>query len=118
METLPTGAGKAGLTFQIGSDSYHQFDFVQDDEVTPITDSTTGWTWEFFIKKSIGDRTKVIDLTLGFGISYVVYSTTSIIIHVSGAQSIVEEGEYYWELRRTDLNEPFMSGPGFFQHEA
>jgi len=118
MEELGTGAGQAKLTFQIGSVSYHTLEFVQEDGVTPIEDDTSGWTFEFYVKDYAGAIEKYFNLTLGNGISWVTYSNTAILITVNATQSLLEEAEYYWELRRTDLNEPFMSGNAIFQYEA
>jgi len=116
MEELGTGAGQAKLTFQIGSTQYRTFNFFEEDETTPVDAST--WTFEFFIKKFKGDIDKIIDLTLGNGISFVTYSDTGVLITVTGAQASIEEGEYYWELRRTDLNIPLLSGVAIFQFNA
>lgn len=116
METLGTGAGRVGLTFQIGSVQYEAFEFMEADEVTPV--DASGWTFEFFIKQNAGSRVKLFSLTLGNGISFLTYSDNSILITVSAVQSNIKEGEYYFELRRTDLNIPLIYGPATFTHKA
>lgn len=116
MEELGTGAGKAKLTFQIGSTQYRTIKWRESDAVTPLDASS--WTFQFLIKKFNGDIDNVISLTLGNGISFVTYSDTEILVVVTGTQSSIEQGEYYWELRRTDLNIPLLSGPAIFQYDS
>ena len=75
---------------------------------------TTGWTWEFFIKKFPGDRKKVLSLTLGSGVSYEVYSDVTLIINLTAAQTAIEEGEYYVALVRTDLPRKVIESKAYF----
>lgn len=120
MNTIGTGAGKVGLTFQIGSVQYETINFFSDDaHLVPL--DVSHWTFEFFIKANEGSRTKIISLTLGAsnGITFVTYSDTGILIKITNAQSLLfEEGEYYWELRRTDLDIPLLYGPANFNFRA
>ncbi len=74
----------------------------------------TLYTWEFFVKRYVGDRVKIISLTLGNGISFPVYTTDQIQIILQAAQTDITEGEYYYELRRTDLLIPYLNGPATF----
>lgn len=115
-EKLGTGAGKLDLTLQIGSTQYRTFGF-NDASGNPLDIST--WTFEFYIKAYAGDLEKILSLTLGNGISFVTYTDTSILVTITGAQATIDpQGEYYWELRRTDLNIPLLSGRVFFTYES
>jgi hypothetical protein len=77
--------------------------------------NTTGWTWQLFIKRFAGDRLNVINLTLGNGLRYEVYSDTDLIADFSSAQTNIEEGEYYWELVRTDIERTWIEGKADFE---
>lgn len=120
MESLGTGAGQINLYFQIGSWWYKYITFRRYSATTDTyTDEDISTkTFSFFIKKNKGDRTKIFNLTNGNGITIPVYSTNQIRIDVTGAQASIEEGEYYWELRRTDLNAPYLTGLAYFTFDA
>jgi hypothetical protein len=120
MDTLGTGAGNLNLTFQIGSAWYKYIVFRRYSATTGIyTDEDISTkTFSFSIKKNKGDRLKVFNLTNSNGITIPVYTTNQIRIDVSGSQSSIEEGEYVWELRRTDLNAPYMSGLAYFVFDS
>jgi len=109
MKTLGTGAAKLNLLFQIGSYRNIVFDFGTD---------VSGWTFEFILKKFKGDRVKIIYKTLGNGISFPVYQTDQIQVTLSSTVTSIEEGEYYWELRRTDTAIPIVNGLAFFSYDA
>ncbi len=90
------------------------------EETVQFTDNgsamdVTPYTWEFFIKQYPGAITKVLSLTLGNGLSFPIYTTDQIHIIVQAAQSNITEGEYYYELRRTDLLIPYLNGPATFR---
>lgn len=77
--------------------------------------NTTGWTWQLFIKKNPGDRLNVISLTLGNGLAYEIYSDTILVASFTSAQTNIGEGEYYYELVRTDIETTWAEGSAFFQ---
>jgi len=109
METLGTGAAVANILFQIGSYRTIIFDFGTD---------VSAWTFELFLKKNKGDRLKTISLTLGSGLSFPVYVSDQIQATFSTTVSLIEEGEYYIELRRTDLGIPLYNGKAYFSFDA
>jgi hypothetical protein len=108
-KTLGTGAAILNLRFQIGSYRIITFDFGID---------VSGWTFEFYVKQNKGARLKDISLTLASGISIPVYESESIDIYFSSTNTSITEGEYYWELRRTDLNVPLINGLAYFTYDA
>lgn len=119
MENVGTGAGNLNLTFQIGSKWYKYFLFRRLSSAGVYTDEDISTkTFAFFLKKNKGDRVKIFNLTNGNGISVPIYSTNEIRIDVSTSQASIEEGEYYWELRRTDLNAPYISGLAYFVYDS
>lgn len=109
MKTLGTGAAQLYFKFQIGSYRQITFDFNTD---------ISGWTFELFLKRFKGDRLKTISLTSGAGLSYPVYSSTEIVATFSITDTSIEEGEYYIELRRTDLGIAIISRLAYFSFDA
>lgn len=111
MNTLGTGAGRLNIKLQIGSTKVIYVTFVDTDIST--------WTFQFFLKTNIGSRIKIFTLSgNGNGISLPVYSTDTIAISLSAANTSQEEGEYYFELRRTDLNIPLLNGGAHLSYNA
>lgn len=76
----------------------------------------TNFTWELFIKRYPGDRLKVISLTLGNGLSYQVYEDNRLISVFTETQTDIQEGQYYWELVRTDINRTYLNGWAYFTY--
>ena len=120
METVGTGAGQINLVFQIGSAWYKYFTFRRYSSTTGLyTDEDISTkTFSFFVKKHNGDRLKMFNLTNSNGITIPVYSTNQIRVDLTGTQTSIEQGEYYWELRRTDLNQPYLSGVATFVYNS
>lgn len=121
MDTLGTGAGQIDIIFQIGS--FRTIPITFTDSLGVGIDISK-WTFEFLIKKNKGDGgansnnlNNVFSLTLGNGISFIVY-TDAILLTFSAAQTNIEEGDYVWELRRTDLNVPLLNGTATFVYDA
>lgn len=108
MVTLGTGAARLDINFQIGSYRLINFEFNTDISL---------WEFEFFIKKNKGDRLKVFTKTLASGISFPIYSDSSIDLEVLAVDSQIEEGQYYYELRRSDTNTPLISGYSYFDFD-
>lgn len=109
MESLGSGAAVLDLLFQIGSYRSILFDFG--------TDIST-WTFEFYLKKNKGDRLKTLSLTSGSGLSFPVYASDQIQAIFSSANTSIQEGQYYYELRRTDLALPLINGFAYFSFDA
>lgn len=109
MVTLGTGAARLDINFQIGS--YRLINFAFNTDISL-------WSFEFFVKKNKGDRLKVFSKTLADGMSFPIYSDQSIDLEVLSADSQIEEGQYYLELRRTDTNTPLICGYAYFDFDA
>lgn len=115
MNTLGTGAAQLNLALQIGSAKDITFAFTNSDG--PDTDISL-WTFELFFKRFAGDRQKTFSLTLGSGLSFPVYEDNELLAEISTSNSSVEEGEYFWELRRTDEDTPIVNGLAYFSFEG
>lgn len=109
MESLGSGAAVLDLLFQIGSYRSILFDFGTD---------VSAWTFEFYLKKNKGDRLKTLSLTLGSGLSFPVYASDQVQAIFSSANTSIEEGQYYYELRRTDIALPLINGFAYFTFDA
>jgi len=109
MVTLGTGAARLDINFQIGSYRLLSFTFNTDISL---------WEFEFFLKKNKGDRLKVFSKTLSDGISFPIYSDDSIDVEIDSTDSQIEEGQYYYELRRTDTNTPLICGYAYLDFDA
>lgn len=120
MNTLGTGAGNFNIVFQIGSAWFKTFVFQRYNSITGVytNEDISTKTFSFYVKRNKGDRIKLFNLTNGNGISVPIYSTNQIRVDVSAINSNIEEGEYIWELRRNDLNEPWLSGLAFFVFDS
>jgi len=105
---------------QIGSIWQKDFIFRTYNSVTEVytDESLTGATFSFFIKKFKGDRLKVFNLTLGNGIAFITYTSNQIRVTASATQTSIQEGEYYYELRRTDLDKAVVSGLAYLTFDA
>ena len=111
METAyPNPSRVLPLDFKINRQAQIRFNITVDD----ASPTTTGWTWQLFIKRFPGDRKNIISLTLGNGLSYEIYSDTILVARFTSAQLAIEEGVYYWELVRTDIENSWLEGPATF----
>ena len=120
METIGLGTGQCILKIQIGAIWTKNFIFKDFDPTTGIyTDQDiSGKTFSFFVKKNKGDRIKIFNLTNGNGITVPIYSINEIRVSISAVQTNIEEGEYYFELRRTDLDKAKIAGLAYFTFDA
>jgi len=120
METIGLGTGQVNLNIQIGAVWTKDFYFQNYNTLTgAYTDEDlTGSTFSFFLKRNIGDRLKTFNLTLGSGIAFITYVDNGIRITASAAQTSIQEGEYYFELRRTDLDKAKLAGKAFLTFDA
>jgi hypothetical protein len=115
MKRVGTGAGNFNIIFQIGSARVLTFTFLNPDGSGY---DISGKTLSFYIKKNKGDRIKLFNLTNLNGITVPVYATNQIRVDFSTSNTSREEGEYYWELRREDLNTPALSGLACFVYDS
>lgn len=106
-----TPARRVNLRFHINRRQFKSFVLLENGEDVA---SVTGWTWEFFLKKNPGDRLKIFSLTLNNGLYYETYSTYTLIADLSVVQSAIEEGDYYFELVRTDIPTTWICGTANF----
>ena len=120
MEKAGTGAGNLNITFQINSIRILTFVFRRYNSTTGIytNEDISGKTFAFFVKKNKGDRLKMFNLSNSNGITVPVYSTNEIRVAISASNSNIEEGEYVWELRRTDLDSAYLSGLAYFVFDS
>ena len=68
---------------------------------------------ELHIYKNQGDKKKLISLT---HVSGLVLNSNTVTASITKALSNIPEGEYYWELYRTDLEETWLCGDAFFHN--
>lgn len=112
MESIfPNPSNVLPAYFKINRQAYIRFTITVDDAAPNVS----GWTWQLFIKRNPGARLIAINLTLGFGLSYETYSDIVLVAHFTSAQTDLEEGEYYWELVRTDIETTWIEGKAFFE---
>jgi|GEM_PF-4748590 len=109
MRVLGTGVAKLDILFQIGSNRIITFDFSND---------VSAWSFEFVVKRNAGDRVKSISKTLSNGISFPVYDSNTINVTFLSSDTSLSEGEYYYELRRSDSNIAILSGSAFFNYTS
>lgn len=120
METAGLGTGQLNLNIQIGAVWDQTFTFYIESAITGanVIEDISTKTFSFFVKKFKGDRLKIFNLTNGNGITVPVYSLNQIRIIIPASVTSIEEGEYYWELRRTDLDKAKISGLAYFNFDA
>lgn len=119
MEELGTGAGRFKLRLQIGSAKQIPISFFTRVSGVDTAEDISGKTFVFFIKKYKGARGNILKYTNQSGITVPIYSTNEILINILAADvTEVEEGEFYWELRREDLDQPKLAGTGEFTYDA
>jgi hypothetical protein len=69
--------------------------------------------FEVFISRYAGDRVKMVNLTIGSGLTI---SDNKLYISLTEDQSNVNEGEYYWELYRPDTGQTWLNGYALFHN--
>lgn len=67
--------------------------------------------FELLIKTNSGEINNVIRLTDGSGLTKVSNSLTA---QITSVQARINEGQYYWELYRPDLEKTWLSGYAYF----
>jgi len=101
------------LYFRINRAYTKDFVFVDAD----LADlDITGHTFTLIIKTNPGAISNVISLTLGFGLEFAVYETNVLTAEVTSAQTLIDEGEYYWELYVSDIQETWLNGKAYFHN--
>ncbi len=121
METAGLGTGQLNLKIQIGAVWDQTFTFYIQSQSTGsnVIEDISTKTFSFFVKKFKGDRLKIFNLTNGNGITIPIYSINQIrIIIPASITTSIEEGEYYFELRRTDLDKAKIAGLAYFTFDA
>ena len=121
METLGTGAGRLDLRLQIGSWKDITFVFRTYDSTTDLytDEDISDKTFVFLIRKYKGARKNLVKYTNVSGITVPIYSINEIRVRILAADvTEVQEGEYYWELRREDLDAPKLFGLCFLTYDA
>ena len=92
------------LRFRINAWQSLTFSFLEAGVTTGV--DITLWQWEFSLRTNPGDRLKTLSLTNSNGLTFPAYTTNELFVTITAAQSSIEEGEYYWELRRRDIDRP------------
>ena len=121
MEKIGTGAGRLDLYLQIESARQLTFIFRTYDSTTEVytNEDISGKTFVFLIRKYKGAKKNLIKYTNQSGITVPIYSTNEIRVDILAADvTDVEEGEYYWELRREDLDQPKLFGLCYLTDDA
>lgn len=119
MVEVGTGAAQMKLNLQIGSAFVLTFKFRTFETTTGIYTPTdiSHKTFSFSLWKNKGDRLKTLNLTNGSGITVPIYSVDEILVSSTISTSVIE-GDYYFELRRTDLNQPSVFGVARLDFDA
>lgn len=100
-------AGLLNIELFVGKFRLQRFVFSDDFDVT-------GFTWQLLVKTNPGDRLNVISLTLGNGLAFPIYEDNVIEARFESVTTSIGEGDYYWQLIRTDTNEPWLNGKAKF----
>lgn len=74
----------------------------------------SAFTWQLLVKTNPGERLNVISLTLGNGLAFPIYEDNVIEARFESVTTNISEGDYYWQLVRTDTNEPWLNGKAKF----
>lgn len=101
------------LYFRINRDGAKRLTFL-DSADDPYDITAIGF--EFFIKEYPGAKQKVISLTIGAGLEIPAYEVNILDIEVEASTTILNEGEYYWELYLTDQKKTWLNGKAFFSN--
>ena len=89
-------AKRLDIKYHQGSDGSKTLTFVDGaDDPYPITSNT----YVLNIKRKIGDNSNVLQLTEGSGLTK---NTSSLVVTLTNAQTNGLNGDYYWELLRTN----------------
>lgn len=99
-------AGRLDIDMFVNRFRVQRFVFLAEGLAFDIS----GFTWQLFIKTNPGDLRNIISLTLGNGLSFPIYEENVIEARFESATTNIQEGDYYWQLLRTDTNEPWLNG--------
>lgn len=109
------------IELQIGSARQITFIFRTYDDTTGLysNEDISSKTFVFLIKKYKGAKLNAIKYTNNNGITIPVYYTNRILVSILAADTEnQDEGEYYWELRREDLDQPKVAGLCYLSFDA
>lgn len=70
----------------------------------------SAYDFQLFIKRYEGDNENTILLTVGSGLTVGGSSNDTLTASVTVAQTNIREGEYYWELYRSQTSKTYLSG--------
>lgn len=121
METVGTGTGRFDWKLQIGSFVEKEFIFRTHNSTTDVftDEDISDKTFSFSLRKYKGSRKKIINYTNNNGITIPIYYTNRILLRIQGADTEdLEEGEYYFEIRREDLDAPKVAGLAYLTFDA
>lgn len=107
IDISPDGAKQLKLSFRINRLQSITFLFTENGLDFPVGSPKT---WQFFVKKYAGGKKNVISLTINNGITIPIYEDNQLLCTFTAAQTNIEEGEYYWELLRTDTMQTLLNG--------
>jgi len=101
-------------------DIYLRIDRDGDVTFSAFNEDGTGFPlsyedFQLVVRRNPGDRISIIDLTIGSGLTI---NDNKIIAHVDAADTLVNEGEYFWELINLDANKTWISGLAFLHNGA
>lgn len=108
------------LKFHFRINRAFQKDFVfyekpDEGEDPSVPYDINGYTFEMTIKKFPGDRKNVLRYTTsGGGLSFPAYNEHVLRATGTAVQTRIEEGEYYIEINRTDVNKTWLNGWAYF----
>jgi hypothetical protein len=101
------------LYFRINRDGSKRFTFLDpsggDYDITAIN-------FEIFIKDYAGSKVKVISLTLGDGLEIPTYEVNKLDASITADDTLLNEGEYYWELYLIGQKKTWLSGKAYFHN--
>lgn len=109
-------SGRLDVEMLINRFRLQRFVFLADS----LPFSVTAFTWQLNIKANEGSYSPLITLsTGGNGLSFPIYETNVIEARFQAAvvnKPTIDEGQFYWELVRTDTNEIWVSGHICFKY--
>ena len=105
-------AGWLDIEMFINRFRVQRFVFTADSIAFNITD----FTWQLVIKDNPGARKNVLSLTLGNGLSFPIYDENVIEARFESVDTNIKEGQYFWQLIRTDTDEPWINGWAEFSY--
>lgn len=101
------------LYFRINRDGSKRFIFF---DTNGNEFDITGISFELLIRDYPGAKPKVISMTSGAGLEIPVYEINILDVSVTADQTLLNEGEFYWELYLINEKRTWLSGKAFFHN--